>query len=125
MTHTEEVKYHCPSKDFAKRKGFKSLSNYRMHMDTHSGETFPCKEKGCDYGQKQNTNYLIIREDNMDHKSRAPIKIRGAISNHETKDRLRNMLTLFANTRIRYVIFPGALKVVGLYMTFTGATNAI
>ena len=49
MTHTEEVKYHCPSKDCAKRKGFKSLSDYRMHMDTHSGETFPCKEKGCDY----------------------------------------------------------------------------
>ena len=49
MTHTEEVKYHCPSKDCAKRKGFKSLYNYRMHMDTHSGETFPCKEKGCDY----------------------------------------------------------------------------
>ena len=49
MMHTEEVKYHCPSKDCAKRKGFKSLSDYRMHMDTHSGETFPCKEKGCDY----------------------------------------------------------------------------
>ena len=49
MTHTEEVKYHCPSKDCAKRKGFKSISDYRMHMDTHSGETFPCKEKGCDY----------------------------------------------------------------------------
>ena len=49
MTHTEEVKYHCPSKDCAKRKGFKSLSDYRMHMDTHSGETFPCKEDGCDY----------------------------------------------------------------------------
>ena len=49
MTHTEEVKYHCLSKDCAKRKGFKSLSDYRMHMDTHSGETFPCKEKGCDY----------------------------------------------------------------------------
>ena len=61
----------------------------------------------------------------MDHRSRAPIKIRGAISNRETKDRLRNMLTLFANTRIRYVIFPGALKVVRLYMTFTGPTNAI
>ena len=49
MTHTEEVKYHCPSKDCAKRKGFKLLSDYRMHMDTHSGETFPCKEDGCDY----------------------------------------------------------------------------
>ena len=49
MMHTEEVKYHCPSKDCAKRKGFKSLSNYRMHMDTHSCETFLCKEKGCDY----------------------------------------------------------------------------
>ena len=49
MTHTEEVKYHCLSKDCAKRKGFKSISDYRMHMDTHSGETFPCKEKGCDY----------------------------------------------------------------------------
>ena len=49
MTHSEEVKYHCPSKDFAKRKGFKSLSDYRMHMDTHSGETFPCKEDRCDY----------------------------------------------------------------------------
>ena len=49
MMHTEEVKYHCPSKDCAKRKGYKSLSNYRMHMDTHSGETFPCKEKGYDY----------------------------------------------------------------------------
>ena len=49
MTHTEEVKYKCPSKDCAKRKGFKSLSDYRMHMDTHSGETFPCKEQGCDY----------------------------------------------------------------------------
>ena len=49
MTHSEEVKYHCPSKDCAKRKGFKSLSDYRMHMDTHSGETFPCKEDRCDY----------------------------------------------------------------------------
>ena len=49
MTHMEEVKYHCPSKDCAKRKGFKSLSDYRMHMDTHSGETFPCKEDGCYY----------------------------------------------------------------------------
>ena len=49
MMHTEEVKYHCPLKDCAKRKGFKSLSDYRMHMDTHSGETFPCKEKGCNY----------------------------------------------------------------------------
>ena len=49
MTHTEEFKYHCSSKDCAKRKGFKSLSDYRMHMDTHSGETFPCKEQGCDY----------------------------------------------------------------------------
>ena len=49
MTHSEEVKYHCLSKDCAKRKGFKSLSDYRMHMDTHSGETFPCKEDRCDY----------------------------------------------------------------------------
>ena len=75
--------------------------------------------------QKINTNYLIIREDNTDHRSRAPINIRGAISNRETKDRLRNMLTLFANTRTRYFRFPGALKVVRLYMTFTDATNAI
>ena len=86
MMHTEEIKYHCPSKDCAKRKGFKSLSDYRMHMDTHSGETFPCKEKGYDYvGKKTNTNYLIIREDNTDHRSRAPIKIRGMISKRQIK----------------------------------------
>ena len=38
LTHTQSVKYHCPSKDCVNRRGFKSLLDYRMDMDTHPGE---------------------------------------------------------------------------------------
>ena len=46
LMHTEEPKYHCPSKDCVNRKGFKSFSDYKMHMDTHSGENGSARSKG-------------------------------------------------------------------------------
>ena len=52
LSHTEAVTYHCPSKDCVNRRGFKSFSDYRMHMDTHLGEKWKCNQQGCDYEGK-------------------------------------------------------------------------
>ena len=85
MTHTEEVKYHCPLKDCAKRKGFKSLSDYRMHMDTHSGEKFPCKEKGCDYVGKN--KHQLSDHTRRQHGPQKPCPNKDKGCNFESRDK--------------------------------------
>ena len=52
LTHTQSVNYHWPYKECVNRTGFKLLSDYHMHMYTHSGETWKCKEQGCNYEGK-------------------------------------------------------------------------
>ena len=74
---------------------------------------------------KINTNYRTIQEDNTDHRNHAQINTRVVISNQETNDRLRNMLTVFVNTRIRYSLIPRSTKLnVDYFMLFvTGALD--
>ena len=49
LTHSSNTKYHCLSALCKDRRGFKNLSGYNMHMQSHSREEFKCKVQGCNY----------------------------------------------------------------------------
>ena len=80
LSHTEAVTYHCPSKDCVNRRGFKSFSDYRMHMDTHSGRSGNAIRRDVIMKGKTNISYLTIQGDSTGLQSRVQIKTKGAIS---------------------------------------------
>ena len=49
LKHSDDVFYKCPFKECMGRKGFKSIYDYKMHKETHSGRKFACGEGDCKY----------------------------------------------------------------------------
>ena len=85
LTHTETVTYHCPSKDCTKRRGFKSISDYRMHMATHSGEMWKCKEQGCDYEGKN--KHQLSDHTRQQHRPPKPFPNKAKGCDFESRDK--------------------------------------
>ena len=59
-SHSDYVKYRCLLRLCKERKGFKNLSDYNRHMETHKGDLIECPVEGCSYKGKN-------RHQMMDH----------------------------------------------------------
>ena len=51
-SHSDDVKYRCLLKLCKDRKGFKNLSDYNRHMETHKGDQIEYPVEGCNYKGK-------------------------------------------------------------------------
>ena len=92
LKHSDDVFYKCPFKECVGRKGFKSIYDYKMHKETHSGRTFACGDGDCKYVGLNKHQLSDHKRRQHGPKRECPFKVHGCEFWCREKTKMRNHL---------------------------------